>query len=75
MNIDLDGEFVDAVTRHSLKTMLVNTYLYKFTHQEDIDNNLIVRKACQDLLRYCMTSHEAEDFINAVENEYGNKVS
>ncbi len=71
MNFELDEDFVNAITVRSLKNMLVNTYLYRFHHAEDLENNMRVREACKELLRYCMIAVEAEDFFNAVEREYG----
>ena len=63
----MDEETLDAIVIMKLKETLVNTYLLKLMHDDDIVHNLRVRRGCKALLRHYMLPKLAEKYIAIIE--------
>lgn len=63
----MDEETLDAIVVMKLKETLVNTYLLKLMHDDDIVHNLRVRRGCKALLRHYMIPKLAEKYISIIE--------
>lgn len=62
-----EEECIDCIVIAQLKETLVNTYLFKFSHDDDIVHNLRVRRGCKALLRHYMIPKLAEKYIAIIE--------
>ena len=63
----IDEETLDALLIAKLKETLIDTYLIKLCHEEDIIHNLQVRHGCKSLLRHYMIPRLAEKYIAIIE--------
>ena len=63
----MDEETLDAIVIMKLKETLVNTYLIKLIHDDDIVHNLRVRRGCKALLRHYMIPALADKYIAQIE--------
>jgi hypothetical protein len=63
----MNEETIDAIVILKLKETLINTYIPKNMHEEDMVHNLRVRRGCKALLRHFMVPRLAEKYIGIVE--------
>lgn len=63
----MNEETLDAIVIMKIKETLINTYMLKYMHDDDIVHNLRVRRGCKALLRHYMIPQMATKYITIVE--------